>query len=435
MTNNLFDKEKNFINEIEVPNNLDDLINSAIKTGEKKLRVKNSFKASKILLSTFILFIIAINLSPSLSTIASNLPIIGRIAELLTMDKGLNNAIEEGLYQDINYEETINGITLKVSNIVGDYRSLYLEYLLEGIEKNDVRIKIRDKDNKEIASSISKYMSSADGSQDLNSCYEISLKKPVNNFIITFNVYENKESKFSLAEFKVDINLDDKFNVVDEKIEITNNTIETEVGDIVINKITSTKTRTNLEFKFISEEYDFMSFDNPSIIDENGNEYNLANGGAIDRENNKFTLVIESDLSKKKELTLKADGIYYARKDDRNLVLDVENLEISENNYNIEVIKEFPEMEFGDDYTNLPKNKIVLRSKETLGFQFEENEKIKFISLSSHTIEDSNLSYEEYMKKAEAVLMIEILTDEKLIDLDINHTQRDRTDEVELKIK
>lgn len=435
--NKEFNKQfKNRIDDnIEEPNYLKDIFDSSIKKSKRKLLIKNTIKTSKVVISIFIVFIISINLFPSLSAIASNLPIIGRLAEILTIDKGLNNAVKEGLYQEINFKETKNGITLKVTNVAGDYRSLRLEYLLEGIEKNDVRMKIRDKNNNHIPHVPYKFSKSKDGSEDLNSSYEIGFEEFFKEFTVTFDVYESTESEVSLAEFKVDINLDDKFNVEDAEIEIKNNIIKTEIGDIVIKKMTSTKTRTNLEFDFVSEEYDFMEFDNLRLVDEKGNEYNSTNGGSIDNENNNFNLRIESDLSKKKELTLKSDGIYYARKDDRDLVLDLENLEISKNNYNIEVAKDISENDYSSRHEDLKENQIILRAKGVLGFQIESNEKLKHIETGINLHLNPDLSYEENKEKSESDMIIEILTEEKLVDIYITNIKKDRTEALEFKIK
>lgn len=38
----------------------------------------------------------------------------------------------------------------------------------------------------------------------------------------------------------------------------------------------SSATRTNLEFNFLSKEYDFMGFDTARLIDENGEEYHTS---------------------------------------------------------------------------------------------------------------------------------------------------------------
>ena len=102
----LFNKEKIIYKNIEIPEDLDFLVVKSIAEGKKQNnRVSIIFK---IVASSFIAFIITLNLCPEFSIVAQGLPIIGKLAELLTIDKDFNNAIDEDLIQNIDYEGEIN---------------------------------------------------------------------------------------------------------------------------------------------------------------------------------------------------------------------------------------------------------------------------------------------------------------------------------------
>ena len=91
----LFNNEKIIYKNIEVPEDLDFLVVKSIAKGKKKNnRISIIFK---IVAASFIAFIITLNLFPKFSTVAQGLPIIGKLAQLLTIDKGFNNAIDADL--------------------------------------------------------------------------------------------------------------------------------------------------------------------------------------------------------------------------------------------------------------------------------------------------------------------------------------------------
>lgn len=96
----LFNKEKIICKNIEIPEDLDFLVVKSIAEGNKQNnRVSTIFK---IVAASFIAFIITLNLFPKFSTVAQGLPIIGKLAELLTIDKVFNNTIDDDLIKDLH---------------------------------------------------------------------------------------------------------------------------------------------------------------------------------------------------------------------------------------------------------------------------------------------------------------------------------------------
>ena len=93
-----------------------------------------------------------------------------------------------------------------------------------------------------------------------------------------------------------------------------------------------------MEFKLNSDIYDYMTFENPRIIDDKGKEYKISSSyESKDIENNciEFQGEIKEDI---KSLTFIFDDLYYARKDDRNIIVDLKNKIVEKNDYNFEFI-------------------------------------------------------------------------------------------------
>lgn len=217
----LFNKEKIIYKNIEIPEDLDFLVIKSINEGKK--RNNRVGLISKIVVATFITIFITLNLFPKFSIVAQNLPIIGKVAEFLTIDKGFSNAVEAGLFQNIGYENEINGIKLKVSNIVGDYKAMWIEYeISEGYAAN---VKLMDINEENEIRAFYTYRTEAYG-KSVN-YIKVNFEKFEQEFLLIFNVYNIDESE-KLSVFKVPIKLEDKFNNNLKEITINNNLIKIE---------------------------------------------------------------------------------------------------------------------------------------------------------------------------------------------------------------
>ena len=220
---NIFEKEKIVYKNIEIPEELEFIVIKSINEGKKKNN-SNIKLISKVLVASLIIFFILLNTSPRFSTIAQNLPIVGKLAEFLTIDKGFNNAVEEGFVQNIGYENEINGIKLKVNNLVGDYKAMWIEYEVE--EGYIVEVDLTDlrKEDK-----ISAFYSLTPQTHGENGNHiEVNFEKFEKEFLMKFNVY-NKDKTEVLAVFKVPIKLDDKFG--ENNTSINKKIINTEIGE------------------------------------------------------------------------------------------------------------------------------------------------------------------------------------------------------------
>ena len=213
---NIFEKEKIAYKNIEIPEELEFIVIKSINEGKKK-KTYNIKLLSKIFVASLIIFVILLNVLPRFSTSAQSIPIIGKVAYLLTIDKGFSNAVESGLVQDIGYEHNINGINLKVSNLVGHYKAMWIEYEVE--EGYNVEVDLTDiKEEDEIRAF---YDHSTEAYGKYGNYIKINFEEFEKEFLVIFNVY-NKDNSEKLAAFKVPINLDDRFG---ENNTLTNNNI------------------------------------------------------------------------------------------------------------------------------------------------------------------------------------------------------------------
>ncbi|WP_288222318.1 DUF4179 domain-containing protein [uncultured Clostridium sp.] len=397
----LFNKEKIIYKNIEIPEDLDFLVAKSIIEGNKK--TSRLVLISKIVAASFIAFIITLNLFPKFSIVAQNLPIIGKLAQLLTRDKGFNNAVEADLIQNIDYKNEVNGIKLKVSNVVGDYKAMWIEYEVE--EGYKVEVDLTDINEQDKIEGL--FSQSIEAFGRSGNYIECNFEKFEQEFLVIFNVY-NKDESESLAVFKVPIRLEEKFRKNINDIPISNNIIRTEIGDIKVKSINSSKTRTSLIFNLNSDEYNFVSFDNPVLIDNKGNEYKSSR--VTSYLNGDKRIDFEGEI-KDKDIIFKCDHIFYDKKYDKKIIVDLKNKLIQDNEYNTTF----------ESYEN---NILKLKTENVEGINFiNETEKYTFNRQEIHTLEVSKNRYKAY----EIITSFNIIDeDDGILELEIDSITKDK---------
>lgn len=365
----LFNKEKIVYKNIEIPEELEFIVIKSINEGKKK-KIYNIKLLSKLLIASFLIFFILLNIFPKLSASAQNIPIMGRLAYFLTIDKGFSNAVEDGLIQNIGYENEINGIKLKVNTLVGDYKSMWIEYEVE--DEYYVEVDLTDINEEDKISAFYGYTTEAYGKS--GDYIKVNFEKFENNFLMIFNVY-NKDKSEKLAVFKVPINLDDKFG--ESNISINNNIIKTEIGDIEIKGVNTSKTRTSISFKLNSDKYNFVKFDNLVLIDGKGNEYKISSSYLNFDNSGNNNIEFEGEV-KDTNIKLKADSIFYDEKYDKKVIVDLNKKVVQDNKYNI-------------SFESYEDNILTLKAKNVQDIQYKiEEDKYKFKAQEQHSYEEGN---------------------------------------------
>ena len=407
----LFNKEKIVYKNIEIPEDLEFLVIKSINEGKKKNNRIGLI--GKIVAASFITIFIALNLFPKFSIVAQSLPIIDKLAQFLTIDKGFNNAVEAGLIQNINYEDEINGIGLKVSNIVGDYKAMWIEYELP--EGYNADVKLMDVNEENEIRAVSTHSTEAYGKS--GNYVKVKFEKFEREFLLVFNVYNAKESE-SLTVFKVPVKLEDKFNGDLKEININNNLIKTEIGDIEIKTINTSKTTTSMSFILNSDEYNFVKFENPVLIDSKGNEYKVSSSYLKMDNYGNNNIEFEGEVEDN-NIIFKCDGIFYDKKYGKKVTVDLNNELVQDNEYNTTF----------ESYEN---NILKLKTENVEDIEFKnEDDKYKLTSKSANGQEiDRNL-----YKVNEIITTFDILDeDDGIMEIEIESIAKDKIKGFEFKI-
>ncbi|MEG2892202.1 MAG: DUF4179 domain-containing protein [Clostridium sp.] len=327
------DKTKLDINNITIPESLNNVVESSLKKGRRE-RVKSKLKGVALgLLVMFISFAIAVNTIDSVASAAYKIPILKDLTRLVDLDKGYDNAINSDLVVNIGYEETKNGVTLKVNRIVGDYKSMWLEY--EVISDIRVRESLSFNDKGEYknmpSSGIGNY-TNEDSRERYSSLY---FGKPVKNFGVIFTMINSEEGS-EIVKFEVPITLNDNMMKSSlKKIDIKEATIDTEAGGIRLSDFQSTITRVKAKINLNSDKYMFSGFNEPRLIVD-GRVQNISSG-FVSKEDGADVIEFQGSIQGAKSIEFQCNGVYYMNKTGNRVYIDFVNKKVSDNIYGIEI--------------------------------------------------------------------------------------------------
>lgn len=99
---------------------------------DKRKRVKNAFFIPLgTLAAMFLVFTTLVNFSPAFAKACSEIPILNRLVEAVSMSPSLTKAIENNFVQEIGQEQTKDGVTARIEYVIVDQKQLNIFYTLE----------------------------------------------------------------------------------------------------------------------------------------------------------------------------------------------------------------------------------------------------------------------------------------------------------------
>ena len=390
MNKDYFEDEKLRYENIEIPDELDFMVKKALKNGREKRRFKTIYKYGIGIASTFLVFVLIVNMFPTVAYAMSKIPGLDKLIELVTLDKGFDNAVEEGLVKEINFEEEQNGVKLKVNTAAGDWKSLWIDYEVVCDSEYGVSIGV-NKSQEE--SGIPVLLGFSVGESEEERYIKIGFQEFNEKFDLKFNIFKDEEDAIEgnyIASFTVPISLESNiFNSELKDVNLDNLIINTDIGNIEIVGLKSSKTRTVMEFELNSDIYDYMNFENPKLIDDKGNEYEISSSYiSNDSENDKIKRIeFQGEVKGNvKSLTFEFDKLYYARKDNRSIVVDLKDKVVEPNYYDFE-------------FVSLIGNELILKGENIKSISFE-NEDNLFSEVGTSCIDEDERDDDDFYVKS-----------------------------------
>ncbi len=334
--------------KIQIPDNIDEYLQGGMSKGraQKKKEKKRLFSSLAACL-IFAALIISIRVSPVVADTLSKIPGLSYLVELISMDQGLKDAVENEFITPINQSKEQGGVKITLKDMIIDSSGGSIFYSIENTGDHKfldvMRIDVLDKNGEGIKAAYTYGMGSQDFS--VHRIMEESLQMNFTEetvipeeFKIVIKIRERdteygeweRNDKDVLPytwEFIVPI---DKESFKDmEKIYPVEDTISVQGQKITFEEIRVMPTRIAVQVAFDPENtMDILGFEDLEVVDEKGNvRGSIMNGVTASHiSDTQWILYLQSNYFKdSKELYIRGSRLRAIEKNKRYIEIDLEN--------------------------------------------------------------------------------------------------------------
>ncbi|MFD1927516.1 DUF4179 domain-containing protein [Sporosarcina siberiensis] len=334
-------------------------LEQAIKNGFERGRLGKSRKNKRIykrsIWSVFVAAILLITLvtsirvSPVFANAIASIPGLERFVEFIREDKGLESAMNNEYYQELNLTSEKEGVTLTLKGVIADEEEMVLFYTLNGARKDEVfhlgLSDITDRKGNDVMrwGSATPDPISFETGKELAVKINIGFKEGVNEseFIL----------KATAKSTEREIDFDIPFSLAKEKMPTTrylvNETVSIEGQKVTIQQIEISPLKVAISIRTNPNNTKIIfGFEDLRLMDENGEMWTSINGitsSGTENEDEKIYYLESNYFENPEELTLMFNKLQAMDKDEAYILIDTEKEVILEQpadqRYSIQDIK------------------------------------------------------------------------------------------------
>ncbi|WP_078381789.1 DUF4179 domain-containing protein [Sutcliffiella halmapala] len=118
--------------KIQIPESIDQYIQQGIHKGKRIKKIKKRSIVSILSsIALIFLFITSVRVSPAFANTVKTLPGMEAIVDMIQGDQGLEDALSNDFIHEVHVEETLEGITFSVDQIIVDQARMIIFYSLK----------------------------------------------------------------------------------------------------------------------------------------------------------------------------------------------------------------------------------------------------------------------------------------------------------------
>lgn len=278
----------------------------------KRMKVFGSFAVVALL---FLTLVTSIRVSPAFANAVASIPGMEKFVDLISMDKGLDDAIQNDYYQEIGAAQTKDGHTLTIDGVILDESGMNVFYTieseesLEGIQIEDAKLDSED----ELPMGSTSYGNPGDEKEihryhDRLDFHFSELYMSMNQeFTLTVEMKNHGEHTVFTVPFKVPEKLKQSdVYVLDQEVEI-------EGQKLTIKRVTVSPLRTGVEISLDpANDKKILQFEDLRLEDEKGEVWGSIRNGTsgFGGEDGSETLFLQSNYFKEpKKLFLRFNKV------------------------------------------------------------------------------------------------------------------------------
>ncbi|WP_059174064.1 DUF4179 domain-containing protein [Bacillus sp. FJAT-27445] len=320
------------------------------KTNHKRL-VQSTIAVAILMIA----LIGSIRVSPTLAHAVAQIPGLKPIVEMIALDKGIEDIVNNEYFEEMNASQTINGKTLKITGVVADESGMIISYKLHSDEDlaifMGVNAEVKQNDKLVNAGIGSSWTAQSEGTYEVED---------------TINVTASQGMDYSSRDFELILTLRDRPEIVFEipftlKKEVkpskrytVNKHLLVDGQRFTVHELIISPIRSELKMSIDpSNTKKILSFEDIRIYDENQEEWGKIRNGVVgfgDYKDEQFSIMLESNYFRiPKTITIEMREIEAIDKADEFIVIDFEKKKVisQPENINIELdIKDNYEIEY-----------------------------------------------------------------------------------------
>jgi hypothetical protein len=341
---NIVMKSQEKYKKIEIPDELDSVIDRAIESVIKK-KIK-WYKPMAAVVASLLVLVLCINVSPVFASYVERIPGFERLVKIVRFDKGLKQAVDNGFAQKIDKSSESEGVIFTVNDIILDQKNIILTYDLKTKDLyNNLTLEEFKLKNIITGQRITNYSHEP--------IYDEQYSK-VNGGIIRIQYDNDKNSIPKQLVIEVTsisgLSKDDdgkqrktisgtwniSFNINKEKLKeatpknllLENKIVVVDDMKFTIDAVNAYATNMDVHITLDSNNpYKFVDFKNIYMEDEEGTKYRFK-GSSYESQYEYTFHFISNYYATSKHLQLKCDGIYIMPKEKQYIEVDLRNKKI-----------------------------------------------------------------------------------------------------------
>lgn len=281
-----------------------------------------------------ITLVTSIRVSPVFANAIASIPGMERFVEFIREDKGLESAMNNEYYQELNLSSEKEGVLLTLKGVIADEQEMVLFYTLDGARKDEVfqlglsDITDRKGNNVMLWGSATPDSGSVETGEELAVKINIRFKEGVNEseFIL----------KATAKSTEREIDFDIPFSLAKEKMPTTrypvNETVSIEGQKITIGKIEISPLKVAIHIHTDPNNTKMIfGIEDLRLVDENGETWTSVSGiASTENEEEKIFFLESNYFENPDELTLMFSKLQAIDKDEAYLLMDTEKVVILE---------------------------------------------------------------------------------------------------------
>ena len=333
-------------------------------------------------IAAMLTFILVVNASPSIAYALEKIAGIDKLVNLVTSkqysrDMGFRQVIDQGKYQEVNIRDKDKKAEFTVKTIAGDGLKLWIEYDFKGKGLVTGEIRITDTNDGSIlpwiidpysnknyididrTSGIDEFNIEVDVYKDLE-----KLNEPIDiNSEEEYLKFVNELEKYKVTTLTLPIKLDkDIFGESSYKEYIVQKKISSEIGEVTVEKLEISPSKTKVHLKLDNENYSYIDFDNFRMEDSEKKIYfkeDTVDSYGINASKGNIIIELDGGPSTLENLKLISGKINYVKKDAREITVDLNKKVVEENIYGVTLNN----IEGNTIKLNVPESKIKFEYK------------------------------------------------------------------------